>query len=115
MAEITASTTAIPESAKRPADRKAKASKDGSRNVTIRGLEITVSGDALDDFELLDDLDALDQGNAARFPSVLRRLIGKDSYKAAMDILRDPDSGRVSVESGATFVSEVLDAVSPNS
>lgn len=115
MAEITTETTAIPADVKRPADRKVKANKDGSRTVEVRGLSISVSGEVLDDFELLDDLDALDQGNGTRLPSVLRRLIGKENFGGAMDILRDPETGRVSVESGAEFVSEVLKAVAPNS
>lgn len=115
MAEITTETTAIPADVKRPADRKVKSNKDGSRTVEVRGLSISVSGEVLDDFELLDDLDALDQGNGTRLPSVLRRLIGVENFKGAMEILRDPETGRVSVESGAEFVSEVLKAVAPNS
>ena len=115
MTEITADATVIPAGVKKPADRKPKEAKDGSRTVTVRGLEITVAGEVLDDFELLDDLGALDQGQGQRLPSILRRIVGDETFGLAMDVLRDETSGRVSVEEGARFVNEVLEAVSPNS
>lgn len=116
MAEtITTSTTSVPASAKKPQDRKPKTDKDGNRTVTVHGVDLTVSGNALDDFELLDDLNALDEGKGGKLPSVLRRLIGQEKYAEAMDALRDPETGRVSVEAGGKFVNDVIAAVAPNS
>ena len=106
----------LPDGAKIPQDHKAKATPAPETvSATVRGVEWTVPADALDDFELLDDLNALDQKNdVTRMPSVLRRLLG-DQWREAMELLRDKDSGRVSVESGAEFVFELMGALNPNS
>lgn len=88
-----------------------------AKRTTIRGITVTVTNEALDDFELLDDLQAAETGNAARLPSLLRRLLG-DGYKAAMDGLRDPVTGRVPVAGdagGVQFIKELLVALNPNS
>ena len=97
---------------RKPADHLPK--KDAARTVTVRGAQFDVPADALDDFELLDDLSELENGQAQRLPGVLKRLIGPDQFRKAMDLLRG-ESGRVSTEDGAKFVSEILEAVAPNS
>lgn len=108
--------TKIPAGAKKPEDHKPKddeAPQDVT--VTVKGVELTVPGDAMDDFELLDDLNELDQKkNPARLPSVLKRLVGEDHWGEVMEALRG-ENGRVSVETGAEFVGEVLEAINPNS
>lgn len=78
-------------------------------------LAVTVPLAALDDFELLDDLRAIDvDQNASRLPGILRKLIG-DDYRNVMDALRDKTSGRVTVEAGTTFIKDLFEAVNPNS
>lgn len=108
----------IPPGAKRPEDHKSKGEDDETPEdvvVTIRGVELTIPGDAMDDFELLDDLYELDaKKNPARLPAVMKRLVGDDQWGDIMDALRGPN-GRVSVERGAEFVGEVLEAINPNS
>ena len=107
----------IPANAKKPQDRKPKDSEGDAPeelHVNVRGLELTVASDALDDFELLDDLNELEQNeNPGRLPSILRRLVG-DQWKTVVDHLRG-DNGRVSVGDGAEFVGEILEALSPSS
>ena len=120
--------------AKAPQDHKAKAEKpkvdtveidvdngDGTtrkakaRRVQLRGIVVTVPDEALDDFEVLDDIRAVqDEEDASRLPSLLRRLVGNDDYRRVMDALRGP-TGRVSVEDGSTFVLELFGALRPNS
>jgi hypothetical protein len=86
-----------------------------ARRTTIQGITVTIPDEALDDFELLDDLRAIDvERNISRFPALLRRLVGND-YKSVMDGLRDKTTGRVGVKSGSLFVKEVLEALNPNS
>lgn len=106
----------VPDGAKVPQDHKGKAgSGPDTITATVRGVDFTVPRDALDDFELLDDLNALDQrGDATRLPSILRRLLG-DQWRAAMDLLRDERTGRISIESGGQFVSELMEELNPNS
>lgn len=92
---------------KTPQDRKPKAG--APLTATVAGKEWVVDRDALDDFEMLDDLGEIEAGNAARLPRVLRRLLG-DQYKAALDTLRG-DDGKVRVEAGAQFARDLFEAL----
>src|SRR5690606_21826337 len=101
---------------KKPQDRKPKATEvDGkdALQINFRDVDVTVPLTVLDDFELLDDLDALDQGDATRLPRLLRRVAG-DKYRALLDTARDGD-GHVSIEAGGNLVAELLAALDPNS
>lgn len=85
-----------------------------ARRVAIRGIVVTVPDENLDDFEVLDDMRAVqDQQDASRFPALLRRLVG-DDYKRVLDALRGP-TGRVKVEDGILFVNDLIGALGPNS
>lgn len=106
--------TNVPANAKKPADHKAKAETGPDRTIKVRGVEFTVAADALDDFELLDDLSVMqEEEDGTRLPLILRRLLG-DQRKKAMDAIRG-ESGRVSVEDAAEFVGELLGELDPNS
>ncbi|MBD8218199.1 hypothetical protein IFU40_06075 [Microbacterium sp. CFBP 13617] len=86
-----------------------------ARRTTVNDIEVTVLEEALDDFELLDDIRAAgDNGDASRLPSLLRRLVG-DDYKRILDELRDPVTHRVSAAKGSQFVWDVFGALNPNS
>ena len=77
-------------------------------------LSVTVEFDALDDFELLDDLRAIDvDRNASRMPALLRRLVG-DDYQLVMDSLRDQESGRVRIEPAQVWLRALMEALNPN-
>lgn len=100
--------------ATKPKDHKAKVETvDGVSTVTIKGVTVRVDKDALDDFELLDDLAKMQEGEGARLASVAHRLFGED-FKTVMDGLRG-ENGRVSVETASEFIGEVITALSPNS
>lgn len=77
-------------------------------------LSVTVATVALDDFELLDDMRGMDDGNHARMPAMLRRLVG-DDYKAVLEAFRDRETGRVPITKVAPWVQELLGALNPNS
>lgn len=106
----------IPATAKKPADRKPKAEDPpAERVVTLRDHEWKIPQEALDDFELLDDMNALDQKkDATRFPALIRRIL-PDQWDDVMDVLRDEKTGRVSVEAGSQFVFELIQELNPNS
>jgi len=93
---------------KKPQDHKPK-----TGTVKVHGIELDVSPEALDDFELLDDLAALQNQDGSRLPSILHRLVG-DQFKPVMDALRG-ENGRVSLESATEFVQELLESLAPNS
>ncbi|WP_336630001.1 MULTISPECIES: hypothetical protein [unclassified Microbacterium] len=84
-----------------------------ARRVAIRGIVVTVPEENLDDFEVLDDMRALqDNQDPSRMPSLLRRLIG-DDFRRVLDALRG-ENGRVSVEDGTKFVWDLIQALNPN-
>ncbi len=84
------------------------------RRVTLQGIEVSVPDEALDDFELLDDIRAVqDQSDPSRMPSLLRRIIVPGEYRAVLDALRGPN-GRVSVEDGSKFVLELFRSLNPS-
>lgn len=82
--------------------------------VEVNGKAWTVSPSAVDDFELLEDLDAIDSGNVGRIPKVLRRVLGSEQYPAALDSLRGKN-GVVSIDAAATFFYKIFEAINPNS
>jgi hypothetical protein len=85
------------------------------REGTVHGITVQVADEALDDFELLDDLrSAQDDEDGTRLPSILRRLVG-DDYRRVLNELRDPKTRRVSVEAGGRFVWDLFRALNPNS
>ena len=110
-------------------DHKPKAKKSGKKKasaarkaaalgedivVEIDGQTWTVSSHVLDDFELLEDLDAIDSGNPARLPKVLRKMLGQEQYAKVMNTLRD-EHGVVRVEKAADFFYAVMTQANPNS
>ncbi|MTE24827.1 hypothetical protein GJQ66_11495 [Microbacterium sp. ZXX196] len=110
---------------KRPQDHKPKAPEKveitiGDRTVpgkkvVVDGIEVRVPDEALDDFELLDDIRGFqDAQDASRLPSLVRRLVGAE-WKTVMDGLRDKETGRVGVERASTFVMDLFEALAPNS
>lgn len=99
---------------KAPEDRRPKAEESDDLKVTCRGQEWTIAKDALDDWELMDDLGRADAGNPAFMASALRRLLGPQQTVAAMNLLRDKKTGRVSLESGGEFAQELFLALNPN-
>ena len=106
---------------KKPQDHKPKVEKVEiaigdrvvpARRTVIRGIEVTVADEALDDFELLDDLAQLEEKKATRLPSVARRLFG-DEYSTILDGIRG-ENGRVSIEDATEFIRDVFGAINPN-
>jgi len=125
----------IPEGAKVPEDRKAKADPTAPSVIdfTVTGtaldeagdpLEVPVSLDpsALDDFEVADKIGRITEASAGEGePSdillagqLLRKLVGGVTFRALMDAHRDPETGRVPMEKGAEILMHVLESL-PNS
>ena len=105
---------------KKPQDHLPKVEKpkvekvEGGKKVTLSGVTVLVPDEALDDFELLDDLRAVDvDKNASRLPALLRRLVG-DDYTLIMDALRNKETGRVPIQSGTEFIRDLMGALNPN-
>lgn len=117
-----ASTAVAKKGVKRPEDHKPKTVKpkveevEGAKLITLHGEQWRIEDGAMNDFELMDDLREVDRTqDASVFPSMLRRLVGVDQYRRVLDVLRDPDTGRVPADAGIEFVQHVFEALNPNS
>ena len=85
------------------------------KQVTVDGIEVRVPDEALDDFEVLDDIRGVqDTNDVSRMPSLLRRLVG-DDYRRILDELRDESTGRVGAAKASEFVFAVFEALNPSS
>jgi hypothetical protein len=81
----------------------------------VQGHEYTIVAEARNDFELVDDLnEAFENGNLARVPSALRRMLGAEQAKVAMERLRDEKTGRIPADAGFEFFNELIEAFNPN-
>lgn len=118
-----ATTTPRKPAVKRPPveDHKPKASEvqkavatDGKVTVTLHDQEWTVTVDALDDYDLLEDLTAFDKGDVSRLAAILNQFLGEEQHELAKDAVRG-ENGRVKASDMAAFFYELVQAVNPNS
>jgi hypothetical protein len=107
MATATKKTTSIPANVKKPQDH-APAKEDviGPKDVTVEwnGHEYLISGEALDDAELLEYF------TDENFIGALRSMLGVEQWKAYKENERN-DAGRVTASGAAEFLGHALEAV----
>ena len=77
---------------------------------TSSGFEYELDEAALDDYELLEDLCELDDGNSAKTTSVLNRLLGKEQKDRLKEHLRT-ESGRVPASKMMIEIGEIFNSV----
>ena len=109
------SSKSIPAGVKKPTDRQPKQQDESTITVTAGGREWSIDAAVRDDFELLADIIKLQRGELLGMPSLLERLVGIDQFGEAMNLLRDPETGRGSVASGIEFTHDVIKGLDPNS
>lgn len=116
---------------KKPQDHQQKTAKPKTEKITVSlgegdavrevpGYRITIDGidaefpeEALNDWEFLEDAEALQRGDASKIVSLARRLFG-DGYEDLKEKFRDDVTGRVDASKLGDFVTGVLTA-NPNS
>lgn len=87
-----------------------------ARRGKVRGIEVTVPEEALDDFEVLDDIRAAqDEEDASRLPALLRRLVGDEYRRVIAELKKQSPTGRVTVQDGTEFVFDLIQRIAPNS
>lgn len=95
-----------------------KLPKPHARPVTVRGVTFQVDPDVFDDLDVLEwlwDIQTAEEGgDALAMIPFLRRVCGP-AWRKVKDALRDPDTGRVPVESVKELMGEVMKQVAPNS
>lgn len=104
--------------AKQPQDHKTP--KNQPRTVEVMGVTLAVSPAIFDDLDMVEylyDLQAAQEGDgtgAFAIVPFLKKLCGPQ-YTAMKDALRDPDTGRVSIDKVSEFIAQLLEQVAPNS
>lgn len=71
------------------------------------GFEFEVEEDLMDDYEFLETLCEIDNGNASLIPAVATRLLGVEQKKALMEHIRG-ENGRVSSRKMGEAIGEIL-------
>lgn len=74
---------------------------------TKTGFEYTISDEAVDDYELLEELMKIDDGDFSGITKATRRLLGKEQLDRLKEHLRN-DNGRVSAVAMMNEVSDIL-------
>ena len=106
----------IPAGVKQPTDRQEKATEPSSiRTATVRGVDVQLDTDLLDDFELMDDIARVEDGDVTRATKVLRRLLSDEDRAALMETARDPITKRIDIQAGMVVVQELFGTFDPNS
>lgn len=96
-----------------------KQPKDKPRTVTIDGVAITIDPKTFDDLDMVEylyDLQHADDNAEGSFSIVplLKKLTGT-AYPKVKTALRDPETGRVSMEAVGRFVTRLMKEAAPNS
>lgn len=74
---------------------------------TSSGFEYELNEEALDDYELLEDLCEMDAGNMAKMSSVMNRLIGTEQKERLKEHLR-MENGRVPASKMMNEIGEIF-------
>lgn len=75
---------------------------------TEKGFEFEVEDDALDDWELTEDLVEIDNGNFGRIVSAINRFLGIEQAKAFKEFYRN-DKGKISSTELMNALKEIFD------
>ena len=102
--------------AQQPQDRKTP--KNQPKTVEAMGVTLAVSPAIFDDLDMVEylyDLQTAQSGDGAGAFAIvpfLKKLCGPQ-YTAMKDALRDPDTGRVSIDKVSEFIAQLLEQVAP--
>lgn len=77
---------------------------------TKSGFEYGLEETAMDDWELFEDLTAVDDGEQTKIISCAKRLLGEKQYNRLKEYLRD-EKGRVSISVMSNTIAEIFESV----
>ncbi|MCG7284960.1 hypothetical protein MHY85_03105 [Cellulomonas sp. ACRRI] len=108
---------------RKPKDRQPKATEQASTfEVTVRGVDLSIPAERFDDFELLFDMQTIDQGASdaealPRLIDVFSRFLGIAGAKRLIAAAKA--DGPLGIAAGVALINEVFDALkgtsAPNS
>lgn len=73
---------------------------------TLSGFAYSIPDEAIDDYELLEALTAVDKGDSGEIITVVDKLLGMDQKKALFEHIRK--DGRVSAKKVVGVITEIL-------
>ena len=74
---------------------------------TESGFQYSIDQEVMDDYELLEDLCEVDNGNAGKITAAARRLLGNEQLKALKEHLRN-ENGRVPASKMIEEISQIF-------
>ena len=74
---------------------------------TESGFQYSIDQEVMDDYELLEDLCEVDNGNAGKITAAARRLLGNKQLKALKEHLRN-ENGRVPASKMIEEISQIF-------
>ena len=77
------------------------------KGTTKSGFDYTVQEEALDDYELLEELREIDKGNTSLVVDAIEKIIGPEQKEQLKEHVRD-EAGRVSIKRMFDEIGEIL-------
>lgn len=104
-------TTARSTAAKKPQDRKPKeADVPAVIEVTVDDFTVTFDADRMDDYELMEDIARVEDGEHIRIGMVLSRWFGPEKHAEIKERFRDPETKKVPLVPIIEFFGELMKA-----
>ncbi len=87
-------------------------SKTKFQNVTVSGITVSVNPDSLDDYELVERLHELHEGQdyGGEFVEMVKAVLG-DQYQSVKDELKKQNDGKLTVTKMGEFIDSISVAV----
>lgn len=83
------------------------------KDITIRGVKLSVDPEIFNDLDMLDALDQIQEGNGLRIAGALRKIAG-DQYNELRTALRDKETGRIPIDVVGEVFTEIMSGIVPN-
>lgn len=78
---------------------------------TETGFDFEIDELVADDFELLENLIALDKGEWQVLPEIVRAVLGEEQKKRLYEFCRNPETKRVSTRKVAQSIKEIFTSI----
>ena len=103
-----------------PQDHQQPSSGPQNMRIEVRNISLVIDGSAMDDVELFDMIErfgaAGTEAEGLRLvPKLLRGLVGDEQFPQIMDLIRSPETGRVTFDAANQLIVEIMQELNPNS
>lgn len=77
---------------------------------TISGFEFEVDSSVFDDWEILEKLNEIDNGNSALMVDVARQVLGQEQLDALKEHVKEQNGGKVTITAMGQALGEIFEA-----